>query len=36
MWQSALDCLETVAGVIQVGTQWLLFSVMYVKFLQRR
>ena len=28
--QSALDCLETVAGVIQVGTQWFLFSVMCV------
>lgn len=28
--QSGLDCLETVAGVIQVGTQWFLFSVMYV------
>jgi hypothetical protein len=28
--QSALDCLETIAGVIQVGTQWLLFSVMCV------
>jgi hypothetical protein len=28
--QSSLDCLETVAGVIQVGTQWVLFSVMCV------
>ncbi len=28
--KSALDCLETVAGVIQVGTQWFLFSIMYV------
>ena len=28
--QSPLDCLETVAGVIQVGTQWFLFSVMCV------
>jgi len=30
---SALDCLETVAGVIQVGTQWLLFSVILVLYI---
>jgi hypothetical protein len=30
--QSSLDCLETVAGVIQVGAQWFLFSVMCVMF----
>jgi hypothetical protein len=33
--QSPLDCLETVAGVIQVGTQWFLFSVMCVRFATR-
>ncbi|KAF8497451.1 hypothetical protein F5888DRAFT_1698061 [Russula emetica] len=30
---SALDCLETVAGVIQVGTQWFLFSVILVLYI---
>ncbi|KAI0299347.1 hypothetical protein B0F90DRAFT_1727992 [Multifurca ochricompacta] len=30
---SPLDCLETVAGVIQVGTQWFLFSVILVLYL---
>ncbi|KAH9034737.1 hypothetical protein EDB85DRAFT_1946470 [Lactarius pseudohatsudake] len=30
---SALDCLETAAGVIQVGMQWLLFSVILVLYI---
>jgi len=30
---SPLDCLETVAGVIQVGTQWFLFSVILVLYM---
>ncbi|KAH9968016.1 hypothetical protein BC827DRAFT_1169763 [Russula dissimulans] len=30
---SPLDCLETVAGVIQVGTQWFLFSIILVLYL---
>ncbi|KAF8273583.1 hypothetical protein EI94DRAFT_1715328 [Lactarius quietus] len=30
---SALDCLETIAGVIQVGMQWLLFSVILVLYI---
>jgi hypothetical protein len=34
--QSVLKCLETVAGVIQVGTQWLLFSVMCVIYCMHR
>ncbi|KAI0267314.1 hypothetical protein BC834DRAFT_968836 [Gloeopeniophorella convolvens] len=29
----ALDCLETVAGVIQVGTQWFLFTVILVLYM---
>ncbi|KAH9974375.1 hypothetical protein BGW80DRAFT_1436912 [Lactifluus volemus] len=32
-YYSALDCLETVAGVIQVGTQWFLFSVVLILYI---
>ncbi|KAH9986283.1 hypothetical protein BJV77DRAFT_1029591 [Russula vinacea] len=30
---SPLDCLETVAGVIQVGTQWFLFSIILILYI---
>ncbi|KAI9511376.1 hypothetical protein F5148DRAFT_1274317 [Russula earlei] len=30
---SSLDCLETIAGVIQVGTQWFLFTIILVLYL---